>query len=73
MIVDFRQGVWWDVLDERLQLWDQCYRAFQTHASPPAASASSTYRLQARKSLMSCIFDIWEKGTVLKTSESAFG
>eukprot|EP00929_Paragymnodinium_shiwhaense_P079725 TRINITY_DN41557_c0_g2_i1.p1 TRINITY_DN41557_c0_g2~~TRINITY_DN41557_c0_g2_i1.p1 ORF type:complete len:3522 (-),score=604.34 TRINITY_DN41557_c0_g2_i1:457-9738(-) len=39
MIVEFRQGVWWNVLDERLQLWHECYCAFMRQSYPPVGAA----------------------------------
>merc|ERR1719454_63290 len=40
MIVEFRQGVWWNVLDERLQLWHKCYDAFMLQSYPPIGAAN---------------------------------
>lgn len=39
MIVEFRQGAWWNVLDERLQLWHECYCAFIRQSYPPVGAA----------------------------------
>lgn len=39
MIVEFRQGVWWNVLAERLQLWHKCYDAFLRENYPPVGAA----------------------------------
>eukprot|EP00931_Biecheleriopsis_adriatica_P046808 TRINITY_DN26928_c0_g1_i1.p1 TRINITY_DN26928_c0_g1~~TRINITY_DN26928_c0_g1_i1.p1 ORF type:complete len:3379 (-),score=748.43 TRINITY_DN26928_c0_g1_i1:238-10323(-) len=40
MIVEFKQGAWWNVLAERLQLWHKCHDAFMRQSSPPAGSAN---------------------------------
>lgn len=40
MIVEFRQGVWWNVLDERLQLWHKCYDAFLLRNYPVVGAAN---------------------------------
>merc|ERR1719261_1618719 len=40
MIVEFRQGVWWEVLDERLQLWHKCYDAFLRQNYPSHLAAN---------------------------------
>ncbi|CAE7947526.1 Wwox [Symbiodinium sp. KB8] len=39
MIVEFRQGAWWNVLAERIQLWHKCFSAFMRQ-SPPVGSAN---------------------------------
>ena len=33
-IVEFRAGVWWGVLSERLDLWKKCYDLFLQHKYP---------------------------------------
>lgn len=40
MIVEFRQGAWWNVLSERVQLWHKCFDAFMSQCSPPSGSAN---------------------------------
>ena len=40
MIVEFRQGAWWNVLSERVQLWHKCFDAFMGQSNPPPGSAN---------------------------------
>ncbi|CAJ1457094.1 unnamed protein product, partial [Effrenium voratum] len=40
MIVEFRQGAWWNVLAERVQLWHKCFNAFMRQSKPPVGSAN---------------------------------
>ncbi|CAE8723169.1 unnamed protein product [Polarella glacialis] len=48
MIVEFRQGAWWNVLAERLQLWHKCYDAFMMQSYPPAGAASFFLDISAK-------------------------
>ncbi len=34
LIVEFRAGVWWGVLSERLDMWKKCYDLFLQHSYP---------------------------------------
>lgn len=39
MLVEFRQGVFWEMLDERLQLWHKCYHVFKKEEYPSGQAA----------------------------------
>ncbi|CAE7208025.1 unnamed protein product [Symbiodinium pilosum] len=47
MIVEFRQGAWWNVLGERVQLWHKCFGAFMRQ-SPPMGSANFFLDISAK-------------------------
>ena len=40
IIVEFRRGVWWPVLSERLNIWRTCYNLFLKHSYPAKLAAT---------------------------------
>ncbi|CEM20910.1 unnamed protein product [Vitrella brassicaformis CCMP3155] len=48
LLVEFRQGVWWEVLDERMQLWHKCYNLFLLHNYPKHLAANFFLDLTAK-------------------------